>query len=189
MWLNNPATEDPATLDALLNGGFEPEYKSWTMDHVYDVLRDMDEHNGSWTNEDPGRGALHASSTNAATDSMPKQSTLESNVQPFDDLVVSEKSDPTWTGKFAYKGILSKESCLIEQDGQMYKITAREWDENNIQLATTSFDIEPVEVKQSNKTEDVRGKLGNASSLMITASSKFAPRPFCSISVLEYSTR
>ncbi|RYP21599.1 hypothetical protein DL766_007901 [Monosporascus sp. MC13-8B] len=144
VWLNNPATDNPTTLDALLNGTFEPEYRSWTMDRVFDVLGEMDRRNGSWTDEDPGRPMAFVAMTITPETGMKEAAELEA--PPVADVSISENGGTPETSKFIYKALLSKESCIVERDGQMWKMTAIEWDKN-VQLATTRFTIEPTEVK------------------------------------------
>lgn len=184
IWLNNPVTSDPTTLNALLNGSFEPEYNSWTMDHVYDVLREMDRQNGSWTDEDPGRGALPTVFlARAAISATGIREADKLEAPPVLDMSISEKGQAPETGKFIYKTLLSKDSCIIEQDGHMWKLTAVEWDEKNVELATTRFHLEPVELKMP----VTNGKI--KVSFVASSASKFVAKQDCMINVLACSTR
>jgi len=174
VWLDHSDIIDTKTLDALLDGsgaGFEPQYRSWTIDHTCDMLAGMDRANGSWTNEDPGRGSLPpqtfftmaASEPIAAAYPLAAELGLEKSLStaahsmvvtsPVAELLITDKADSDGghdnatepkSYKFVYRYLVDQTSCVVECGGKLLKIKALQYSEENTRLESTLFSIESV---------------------------------------------
>lgn len=174
IWLNNPATSDPSTLDALLNGSgsFAGAYNAWTMSHVYEVLLKDDHQNHSWTNEDPGRGSLPQMSLAAsglifanAMGTKPAFETILGSEDSSDHnapasatvLLTAKSRKEQEEVTLSCLSMLSETACVVPAPdwaaaaglkGQ-WQLKATSFDPSNISLSTTVFEWGPVDVPEA----------------------------------------
>lgn len=178
IWLNNPTTSDPSTLDTLLNGSgsFAGALETWTMSHVYEVLVKDDQQNHSWTNEDPGPGSFPQVSLAANglifAGAMGTKPAFETSLKSEDsnDCNMPASARVLLTKKFRKEneeatlsclGMLSKTACLVLAPDWaaaaglkvQWQLKATSFDPSNISLSTTVFEWGPVHVPEASIAE------------------------------------
>jgi hypothetical protein len=165
------------------------------MAHVYDVLRDNDNRDGSWTNEDPSRDSLPAineftssgvqgeflsftnsvKAINKTSISTPLVKTAQS-VEPLQPAVASFLLDSA--GKemnvvFASKQILSKVSALVTYLDRDWVLTASQFDEKQPTLESTVFNIEPAKAVHESTVFEQSLHSSNAPAIVSAMSTGF----------------
>lgn len=178
IWLNNPTTSDPSTLDTLLNGSgsFAGAYNAWTMSHVYEVLAKDDQQNHSWTNEDPAQGSFPQMSLAANglifASAMGTEPAFETSLKSEDSneynapasarvLLTTKSRKENEEATLSCLGMLSETACLVPAPdwaaaaglkGQ-WQLKATSFDPSNISLSTTVFEWGPVDVPEASVAE------------------------------------
>lgn len=131
------------------------------------MLAGLDHANGSWTNEDPARGSLSSQTIDTIAASAPataytsaaelrpeKSLSTTSNsmvtTSPVAELLITDKADSDGNTtepksyKCVYKYLVDQTSCVVECGGELLKLKALQYSEQDTRLESTLFSIESV---------------------------------------------